>query len=225
MTASSGHSLLRLYEQLNRPMLFSRMFLGSSVWHSRLLHLIWRQKDTRSNRLLFQLAPLVHGTDETGCGLLPINEDLKKTTLFPTPKATEIDEIPEQWRERRKNPKNKQMGASLTVVAKMFPTPAARDYKGARKPETMKKTGRNPETNSLPDATEGHHMGQLNPDWVEWLMAYPPGWTTLEKNPTSRESQKEKKDRVNRLKALGNAIYPPVAFLIFEAIKEIHENN
>ena len=60
----------------------------------------------------------------------------------------------------------------------MFPTPTQRDYKGARKPETLIAAGRN-ETNSLPDAIEGENTGQLNPNWVEWLMGFPIGWTDL----------------------------------------------
>ena len=71
--------------------------------------------------------------------------------------------------------------------------------------------------------------GSLNPDWVSWLMGLPVGWTSLE--PLSREEyldwfhaqqngtwwQEERglprvaqgvKDRVGRLKALGNGIVP-----------------
>ncbi len=62
----------------------------------------------------------------------------------------------------------------------LWPTPTARDGKGARKPETMQKSGRNPETNSLPDAIEFHgEPGRLNPTWVEWLMGFPLEWTDL----------------------------------------------
>ena len=65
-------------------------------------------------------------------------------------------------------------------VRHIWPTPAARDYKGARKPETMAKTGRNPETNSLPDSVEFKgESGRLNPTWVEWLMGFPLGHTDL----------------------------------------------
>ena len=63
----------------------------------------------------------------------------------------------------------------------LWPTPAARDYKGARRPETMAKTGRNPETNSLPDSVEFKgESGRLNPTWVEWLMGFPLGHTDLD---------------------------------------------
>jgi hypothetical protein len=69
---------------------------------------------------------------------------------------------------------------TLSKAVKMWPTPAARDYKGARKPETMAKTGRNPETNSLPDSVEFKgESGRLNPTWVEWLMGFPLDHTDL----------------------------------------------
>lgn len=62
----------------------------------------------------------------------------------------------------------------------LWPTPVASDYKGARKPETMALTGRNPDTNSLPDAVEFRgEPGRLNPQFVEWLMGFPIGWTEL----------------------------------------------
>ena len=62
----------------------------------------------------------------------------------------------------------------------MWPTPTRRDYKGARLPETMEKTGRNADTNSLPDAVEHRgEPGRLNPTWVEWLMGWPTGWSAL----------------------------------------------
>jgi len=40
-------------------------------------------------------------------------------------------------------------------------------------------------TNSLMDATQ--HIsgaGHLNPDWVEWLMGVPTGWTELDFSET-----------------------------------------
>jgi len=71
--------------------------------------------------------------------------------------------------------------------------------------------------------------GSLSPDWVSWLMGLPIGWTSLE--PLAQEDydewfqaqrdgtwwQEERglprvatgiKDRVNRLKCLGNGIVP-----------------
>jgi hypothetical protein len=39
---------------------------------------------------------------------------------------------------------------------------------------------------------QGGAGGQLNPDWVEWLMGFPIGWTALKNwvTPSSRKSRK-----------------------------------
>ena len=71
--------------------------------------------------------------------------------------------------------------------------------------------------------------GSLSPDWVSWLMGLPVGWTSLEPLPREEyldwfHSQMDGtwwleerglprvatgiKDRVNRLKCLGNGIVP-----------------
>ena len=63
----------------------------------------------------------------------------------------------------------------------LLPTPAARDWKGAVRPETMAAKGRNPDTNSLPDAIEYRgEAGRLNPQFVEWLMGFPIDHTELD---------------------------------------------
>lgn len=82
------------------------------------------------------------------------------------------------WRSDRTAYHNgKKVQVGLESAVKMWPTPRARDYKGARKPETMAATGRNADTNSLPDAVEFRgEAGRLSPDWVEWLMNFPIGW-------------------------------------------------
>ena len=63
----------------------------------------------------------------------------------------------------------------------LLPTPAARDWKGAVRPETLAAKGRNPDTNSLPDAIEYRgQAGRLNPQFVEWLMGFPIDHTELD---------------------------------------------
>ncbi len=66
----------------------------------------------------------------------------------------------------------------------MWPTPAARDYRGANGYETTLKKiseGGRPHLDQLPNRVqlaEGRPIrGTLNPTWVEWLMGFPIGWT------------------------------------------------
>ena len=68
-----------------------------------------------------------------------------------------------------------------------IPTPTARDHKGARTDDAMEATGRNQSTNSLPDylASIGQR-GQMNPEFREWLMGWPIGWTDLKQLETDK---------------------------------------
>ena len=165
MTATSGLNILGLYERLNRPMLLARMLLASSRWtmakHLTGYSLIWRVRGTRSNHLLFQLAVSGRGIEEIESGLLP------------TPVAQE-------------GPGGQQMKLTDAVEIiegrepkyyKMFPTPTARDHKDGKGTEWSLKNSKQ----HL--GREVHHTegigGALNPQWVEWLMGFPEGWTDL----------------------------------------------
>lgn len=100
---------------------------------------------------------------------------------------------------------------------KYWPTPTMQDYK---------RRGPNIEQQGLLNVVDGN----LNPDWVEWLMGWPLGMTRLE--PLSKEAYErwlsdprqweeepeciprvttEKINRAQRLKAIGNGQVPIVA--------------
>jgi len=104
--------------------------------------------------------------------------------MWATPQATEGG-VPEgEWMGtyfRKKNGKKAQtrLNDQVKMIPKNWPTPATKDYKGVRLPETMELTGRNPETNSLPDAESETSGMRLNPAWVAWLMMFPIGWVNL----------------------------------------------
>ena len=73
-------------------------------------------------------------------------------------------------------------GESVSIS---WPTPAARDYKGANGYEsTVQKIadGKRAQLGQLPNAVmiENGGPGHLNPEWVEWLMGVPTGWTELD---------------------------------------------
>lgn len=75
----------------------------------------------------------------------------------------------------------------------LWPTPTARDWKGGRSPEALAAAGRKP-SNSLPDYINHSQQatGQLNPDWVEWLMGWPIGWTGLKQLETGRSRYRQR---------------------------------
>ena len=52
-----------------------------------------------------------------------------------------------------------------------WPTPSATDWKGSTTAEQRRRQL---------SAAPGIVGGKLNPEWVEWLMGFPPGWTDLE---------------------------------------------
>lgn len=76
----------------------------------------------------------------------------------------------------------------------VMPTPTARDWKGAPSLENLKKRGKTPQKNSLPDffARTGKSF-QLNPLFVAEMMGFPPEWTVSpflnEDNSPSRDTE------------------------------------
>lgn len=153
---------------------------------------------------------------------------------WPTPRASaamaeNIDNI---------KARGKDNGRLEDRVA-MWPTPAARDWKGARKAETLKAKGRKA-NNSLPDAVAAAENSSkfmtINADWVEWLMGYAQGYTDLESHTENRHPGfneepdisrvvHKQKDKRNRLKSLGNSIVPQIAYNLGLAIIEDYEQG
>lgn len=109
-----------------------------------------KPKDIPSNRLLFQLVPSEHRTEETEFGLLPTvqTQGLKQCNkkgktefvpldLLPTPNAMDIAHKDMEINERgRRNPKKGKTDHSLGLedmaVAQLLPTPTALDKGGGR---------------------------------------------------------------------------------------------
>lgn len=170
MTATSGQNLCGSWLNSGPLGSLEKMLLGTSAWVSMTCWLTWKPKATPAGRLLFQLAPSVHRTGGTGSG------------LWPTPNCGMVRgmnyTMETSWRHFGEG---RQTHLSQWVRdPRMWPTPTTRDHKGGRKPETLAASGRG-ETNSLNDAvTVRDQHGALNPEWVEWLMGFPVGWTSLE---------------------------------------------
>jgi hypothetical protein len=113
--------------------------------------------------------------------------------LFPTPTATDNNA---QVRGQGKTVGTKR-GTTLAGYAKMWPTPQAADHKNmdtANQPMLSSEVKlwptpveRDWKSGKVSEATHNKNSrplsdqvgGQLNPQWVEWLMGYPAGWTEL----------------------------------------------
>jgi len=104
---------------------------------------------------------------------------------WPTPVASAFNyaESPASFDKRRarlkalhKNGNGNGAGRVLAVEAKRaLPTPSATDHKGSSKPGQRRGQPTEP--------IEPGSGGRLNPDWVESLMGFPPGWTCTDGPP------------------------------------------
>ncbi len=160
---------------------------------------------TMQNGIVYPHAPLVLLTGGIGSGLwrtpdasivtggaanaedrkrqghaIGLHDQVNTPSMWPTPQARVQTDTPSE--RRRHTP-------CLESAVKMWPTPNARDYFPAHTPEYI-----------AAKRAQGHGMsmlndaigGSLNPQWVEWLMGYPIGWTDLggSATPSSRKSRK-----------------------------------
>lgn len=131
--------------------------------------------------------------------------------------------------------RNKTGGSSNVGLANhvlFFPTPTTQD--GKNNGSISQKHRNTVPINAIVE-------GLLNPDWEEWLMGYPVGWTDPDKKRikheylgdqyTSFEPKKlpritnKKKNRVARIESIGNAIQPQVAYEIYKIIDFIDNLN
>lgn len=94
---------------------------------------------------------------------------------FPTPKSSVSG--PDYARAERE----RSGGPDLASFVALFPTPAARDYRSPNK-KSYKERGGKKKGEQLPNVVGG----QLNPDWVEWLMGWPIEWTALKPLETDK---------------------------------------
>lgn len=157
----------------------------------------------RGGECLERMTPAL-GTGGTGSG------------LWPTPVATDGSH------GGRVTPSKGREGGNLVeaVSARMYPTPTTQDAANNGGPSQS-------ERNTPPlNAVVG---GTLNPDWVEWLMGWPVGWTDTAREevgthdwstePVDVPRVTTRKDRrVPRLTAIGNGQVPQCAALAWRIL-------
>ena len=177
-----------------------------------------------------------------------------KVKMWPTPCATDHKGAGKTGELRDRLDYAVERGGTKSNHS--FPTPCAQDYR-RRGPNsnqqglpeqihkmqhwaTPRKFMHKDSTTDRGKCNLGEQVqGQLNPDWVEWLMGWPIGWTRLESikldwrdwsvDPadTGEVSRVGKgiKNRVNRLKAIGNGQVPAVVRLAWNFLQGEHEKG
>lgn len=100
---------------------------------------------------------------------LPICESA--SGLWPTPLANS--------HTGAGHPESKQGGMNLQTAVRTWPTPCASASKGSSPASLTRKSGKSRINDRIDHAVMASDGGQLNPEWVEWLMGWPIGWTAL----------------------------------------------
>ena len=138
----------------------------------------WPRSGMTHNGIAYQRQPSVPRTFATEYSL-----SLHGKRLWATPTTQEIEHpnmtITEKGRRASKSGNGRSHSIGLADQVKLWPTPTAGDSK---RPKV-----RHYESSDMPmlgGTVAARHPenigGSLNPEWVEWLMGFPIGWTDLE---------------------------------------------
>ena len=205
MTVTSGRKCSASYTNSGPLGCLVRMCLESSIWHSTRCYLTWKTKDTPARRSLFRLAvstprtnvneSLFWPTPSTGaalCGGTGNFKTLKKMAEKGLITEEERSQL-SQGNGGKTNPALLEwlMGYEQQFTSALLPTPIASLCNRAKKtrywePPTQNvhvEREREPgdryrhQLHELLECTPLGKIGQMNPEWIEWLMGYPIGWT------------------------------------------------
>ena len=207
MTAISGRKLLPLLHGQDRATSVARMLLGTSAWASTRCFLTWKAKVTPAKRLLFRLVPSMPRTEETASGLWPtptVDSATERANNYaqggtPLTVAVKLWPTPTEHGNHNQPGSSKNAGWGLSSAVKLWPTPKSSasgpDFARAERTgsggddlaTTVAKMYPSPDVGMAKGrgeksaAARSRLGGSLNPEWVEWLMGFPEGWTDLER--------------------------------------------
>lgn len=106
----------------------------------------------------------------------------KRERHWPTPTVGDSKSTRNSTANRKKIPPTGiHAGDTLTDAVTKWPTPTVAMHKGSSARAMTRASGASRENDRLDYAVEQGQIanGRLNADWVEWLMGFPIGWTSL----------------------------------------------
>ena len=183
MNATYGRKCAGLLPSCGPLTCLGKMLLASSIWGSTKRSLTWQKRDTLFSHSYFRLAASAHG--------MSASELLSSRLMFPTPLAS--DKAPNRAAQNldvflseggifRKRNKSGSIWSLSLSAAVFYLTPVASDgFRSTLKPSAYdpKKKDGNLSAQMVALEQPVSDTAALNPDWVEWLMGFPKGWTDV----------------------------------------------
>ena len=192
MNATCGRKCAALLPSCGPVGCLGKMLLASSIWGSTKRSLTWQKRDTLFSHSYFRLAVSAHG--------MSASELLSSRLMFPTPLASDkstgrdaasLDVFLSDNGIFRKRNKDGSIWSLSLSAAVFYLTPAASEgYRSTLKPAAFR--DKSPSSNLSAQVIRQEQplseKAALNPDWVEWLMGFPPKWTDVSSGPLSRRA-------------------------------------
>ena len=192
MNATCGRKCAELLPSCGPVGCLGKMLLASSIWGSTKRFLTWQKRDTLFSHSYFRLAASARG--------MSASELLSSRLMFPTPLASDKSTcrdaanldvfLSDNGIFRKRNRDGTIWSLSLSAAV-FYLTPAASEgYRSTLKPTAFR--GKSPSSNLSAQVIHQEQplseKAALNPDWVEWLMGFPKGWTAVSSGPASRRA-------------------------------------
>ena len=191
MNATCGRKCAELLPNCGPIGCLGKMLLASSIWGSTKRFLTWQKRDTLFSHSYFRLVASAHGMNA--------RELLSSRLMFPTPLASDkgtardaasLDVFLSENGIFRKRNKNGAIWSLSLSAAVFYMTPVASDgFRSTLKPSAYNPAKRNGNLSAQMVFQERpvSDTAALNPDWVEWLMGFPKGWTDVSSGSGSRK--------------------------------------
>ncbi len=192
MNATCGRKCAELLPNCGPLGCLGKMLLASSIWGSTKRSLTWQKRDTLFSHSYFRLAASARG--------MSVSELLSSRLMFPTPLASDnntnrdaqnLDVFLSDGGILRKRNKNGSIWSLSLSAGVFYLTPVASGgFRSTLKPSAFdpKKKDGNLSAQMIYLEKPASDNAALNPDWVEWLMGFPLGWTDVS---SGQENPKE----------------------------------